>query len=80
MAALRSRKTQSPFMMSERVFSKYLVPRFTNEKEEADWWYENRHVHSREFRQLKRQGKLKGWCLCYQLEPIKDKPIEEAQE
>ncbi|MES2392731.1 MAG: hypothetical protein V4555_13885 [Acidobacteriota bacterium] len=63
--------------MSENVLSKYLVPRFPTETEEADWWYENRHVHIEEFMQLKEEGKLKGWWLCYRLEPLTKPKTEE---
>jgi hypothetical protein len=39
--------------MSERI-----IPRFASEKEEADWWYENREKHAEEFIQAAAEGRV----------------------
>jgi hypothetical protein len=40
--------------MSERI-----IPRFASEKEEADWWYENREKHAEEFIQAAAEGRVR---------------------
>ena len=35
------------------------TPKFTNESEEADWWYANRKVVERELRKAEKSGKGK---------------------
>jgi hypothetical protein len=62
--------------MPERLYSKYLVPRFATETEEADWWFKNRHRHSREMMQLMKEGKLERWGLSYRVEPFNGSNVE----
>jgi hypothetical protein len=62
--------------MAERVYSKYLVPRFATESEEADWWYTNRHRHAKEMMQLMKEGKLKGCRLAYRVEPFNGRNVQ----
>jgi alkylated DNA repair dioxygenase AlkB len=64
--------------MQEPVYSKYLVPRFAAEAEEADWWYKNRHRHGKEMMQLMKEGKLKGWNLAYRVEPFNGSNVEHT--
>jgi len=39
--------------------TKRMVPRFATEAEEADWWYQNRHVHGKELLAAVRSGEAK---------------------
>jgi predicted DNA binding CopG/RHH family protein len=34
------------------------IPKFANETEEADWWYENRDMVTREFERAEAEGRL----------------------
>ena len=36
-----------------------MVPKFKTEKEEADWWYRNRHRIAKDFEQAVKKGELK---------------------
>ena len=69
-----------PLLMSDIIYSKYLVPRFATESEEADWWYENRHIHAEEWLQLMKEGVLMSTRLYYRLEPLDKPPKEPAPE
>jgi hypothetical protein len=35
-----------------------VIPKFVSEKEEADWWYENREKHDEEFVQAAAEGRV----------------------
>jgi len=37
-----------------------IVPRFKTEKEEADWWYQNRGKIAKDFEEAARKGQLKS--------------------
>lgn len=39
--------------------SRIVVPQFANETEEADWWYDNRHLVEQEFLEAAGEGRLK---------------------
>ena len=44
--------------------SSYKVPKFANETEEANWWYENRHLVEEELLRASSEGRLsKGTVL-----------------
>jgi hypothetical protein len=46
----------------------YVVPKFANETEEADWWYKNRHLVEQEFLTAAKEGRLKHGTLQRRLE------------
>ena len=45
--------------MSEQSSGPKQLPRFANEKEEADWWYDNREQHAADFIQAAKEGRVK---------------------
>jgi hypothetical protein len=52
--------------------SSFVVPKFASETEEAEWWYENRHLVEREFLTASAESRLGRGTL--------RKRIEETQE
>ena len=58
--------------------NKRIVPKFATEAEEADWWYENRHIHDKEFLAAIRSGEaqiLTKEKLLARIEASKKKPV-----
>ena len=56
---------------------KRIVPTFASEAEEADWWYENRHIHDQQFLAAMRSGEaqiLTREKLLARIEASKKKP------
>jgi uncharacterized DUF497 family protein len=57
--------------------TKRIVPKFATEAEEADWWYQNRHVHDKELLAAVRSGEAKILTrdeLLRRIEASKKKP------
>jgi hypothetical protein len=57
--------------------TKRIVPRFATEKEEADWWYQNREVHGKQLLEAVRNGEaqiLTREKLLARIEASKKKP------
>jgi len=48
-----------------------IIPRFASEKEEADWWFENREKHSEEFIAAAADGRVKRGNLADHLDAIR---------
>jgi predicted DNA binding CopG/RHH family protein len=42
---------------SQAVESRIVVPQFSTEAEEAEWWYRNRHMHAQQLLTAVRKGK-----------------------
>jgi predicted DNA binding CopG/RHH family protein len=51
---MKKRVKQPTATASKRI----IVPKFTTEAEEADWWYKNRKAHSEEFLAAARRGEV----------------------
>jgi hypothetical protein len=58
--------------------STLIVPKFATETEEADWWYENRHLVEQEFVTASREGRLGRGTLKRRLEEVQNKLRMEA--
>ena len=57
--------------------TKRIVPAFATEAEEADWWYQNRHVHDKDLLAAVRSGEAKILTkdeLLRRIEASKKKP------
>jgi predicted DNA binding CopG/RHH family protein len=60
-------------MMSTK--KRLVVPKFTTEAEEADWWDQHREVVSREFVEAGRRGELKILTKEKLLERLATRPV-----
>jgi predicted DNA binding CopG/RHH family protein len=57
--------------------NKRIVPKFATEAEEADWWYQNRHIHDKQLREAVKSGEaqiLTKEKLLARIEASKKKP------
>ena len=53
--------------------SSFVVPKFANETEEAEWWVENRHLAEREFLTASTEGQLGRGTLQRRMEETQEK-------
>jgi hypothetical protein len=58
--------------------STFIVPKFATETEEADWWYENRHLVEQEFLSASSEGRIGRGTLKRRMEEAQDKLRVEA--
>ncbi len=54
--------------MDSKMANSFVVPKFATEKEEADWWYDNRHLVEQEFLTAAKEGRLQRGTMQHRSE------------
>ena len=52
-----------------------VVPKFATEKEEAEWWDQNREMVSRDFEEAGRRGEVKRMTAAQLVERLASRPV-----
>lgn len=55
-----------------------IIPKFATEREEADWWFENRDLVEQEFLLAAKEGRLKRGTLQSRIDEAKKQNMRET--
>ncbi len=71
-------KTQILRCKNKPMDSLFVVPKFATETEEADWWYDNRHLVEQEFLKGFEQGTLRRGTLKRRVQEAEARKLAEV--